>query len=349
MWGIIPAAGRGSRIQPLAFSKELLPVGSRVDGGANAPARSANICVERMILGGADKICFVISPGKSDILEYYGARLWQRQRRLCGAAAGRAACAMPSSARCRSSRPMSRWWSGCPTPSGFPSPTLAASARRHALVPAVPGRAAGTVRCRGAATTQERVREIRVKQQDAGTDWVWGAFKMPGRVFAGCTSSGARGGASDEYIGTLVNAYLAAGRRRGRRQGRRGLCRCRHPARLPRRPCSCSPRWREDESPAGAGRRSAGSPAAGRNRAKAAISGHDRNAVVGRGNPETGRGAGTVVPQSRSRGVRTAPSHFLGDYPEVKWRRFADAIPRGPAAEDRCSTSAAMPASIRWR
>ena len=25
MWGIIPAAGRGSRIQPLAFSKELLP------------------------------------------------------------------------------------------------------------------------------------------------------------------------------------------------------------------------------------------------------------------------------------------------------------------------------------
>ena len=27
MWGIIPAAGAGSRIQPLAFSKELLPVG----------------------------------------------------------------------------------------------------------------------------------------------------------------------------------------------------------------------------------------------------------------------------------------------------------------------------------
>lgn len=27
-------------------------------------------------------------------------------------------------------------------------------------------------------------------------------------------------------------------------------------------------------------------------------------------------------------GVNTAPSHFLGDYPAVKWRRFADAIPR---------------------
>src|SRR5690349_18569736 len=27
-------------------------------------------------------------------------------------------------------------------------------------------------------------------------------------------------------------------------------------------------------------------------------------------------------------GVRTAPDHFLGDYPTVKWRRFEHAIPR---------------------
>ena len=33
MWGIIPAAGNGTRIQPLAFSKELLPVGSRFGMG----------------------------------------------------------------------------------------------------------------------------------------------------------------------------------------------------------------------------------------------------------------------------------------------------------------------------
>src|SRR5690349_3479826 len=26
-------------------------------------------------------------------------------------------------------------------------------------------------------------------------------------------------------------------------------------------------------------------------------------------------------------GVKTAPNHFLGDYPEVKWRRFASSIP----------------------
>ncbi|MDQ2079833.1 TIGR04290 family methyltransferase [Xanthobacteraceae bacterium Astr-EGSB] len=32
-------------------------------------------------------------------------------------------------------------------------------------------------------------------------------------------------------------------------------------------------------------------------------------------------------------GVATAPSHFLGDYPAVKWRRFADAIPRDLACK----------------
>jgi glucose-1-phosphate thymidylyltransferase len=75
MWGIIPAAGIGSRIQPLAFSKELLPVGSRFDGQTERPRAVSEYIVERMLIAGVDKICFVISPGKSDILEYYGAKV----------------------------------------------------------------------------------------------------------------------------------------------------------------------------------------------------------------------------------------------------------------------------------
>src|SRR3954453_16801796 len=74
MWGIVPAAGRGSRIQPLAFSKELLPVGSRSDKGIDRPCAVSEYLIERLILGGADKICFGTAPGKSDILEYYGDR-----------------------------------------------------------------------------------------------------------------------------------------------------------------------------------------------------------------------------------------------------------------------------------
>src|ERR1051326_9548020 len=72
MWGIVPAAGAGSRIQPLAFSKELLRVGSRYEGKFQRPRAVSEYLVERMIRAGANKICFVISPGKSDILEYFG-------------------------------------------------------------------------------------------------------------------------------------------------------------------------------------------------------------------------------------------------------------------------------------
>src|SRR3982751_6811053 len=72
MWGSVPPAGVGSRIQPLAFSKELLPVGSRFDHGVERPRAVSEHLVERMIRGGATKICFVISREKADILSYYG-------------------------------------------------------------------------------------------------------------------------------------------------------------------------------------------------------------------------------------------------------------------------------------
>jgi glucose-1-phosphate thymidylyltransferase len=62
MWGIIPAAGTGSRIQPLAFSKELLPVGSYISGETERPRAVSEYLVERMINEGVNKICFVISP-----------------------------------------------------------------------------------------------------------------------------------------------------------------------------------------------------------------------------------------------------------------------------------------------
>lgn len=53
MWGVIPAAGNGTRIQPLAFSKELLPVGSRIEDGVERPKAVSEYLVERLMLGGA--------------------------------------------------------------------------------------------------------------------------------------------------------------------------------------------------------------------------------------------------------------------------------------------------------
>src|SRR4051812_13851725 len=81
MWGIIPAAGSGTRIQPLAFSKELLPVGSRLDGDVERPKAVSEYLVERMIKAGASRICFVIAPDKADIVAYYRAGL--RDAHVC--------------------------------------------------------------------------------------------------------------------------------------------------------------------------------------------------------------------------------------------------------------------------
>src|ERR1041385_5770573 len=75
MWGLIPAAGAGSRIQPLAFSKELLPLGSRHENGRDRPRAVSEYLIERMLLAGVDKLCFIISAGKTDILQYYGNRV----------------------------------------------------------------------------------------------------------------------------------------------------------------------------------------------------------------------------------------------------------------------------------
>jgi len=54
VWGIIPAAGNGTRIQPLAFSRELLPM-----AGEDRPKAVSEYLVERMEAGGATKLAFV--------------------------------------------------------------------------------------------------------------------------------------------------------------------------------------------------------------------------------------------------------------------------------------------------
>ena len=89
MWGLIPAAGLGSRIQPLAFSKELLPIGSRLDGDTERPARGQRVPDRADGEGRRHANRFVIAPGKSDILQYFGASVGRGARLLRGAAAAR--------------------------------------------------------------------------------------------------------------------------------------------------------------------------------------------------------------------------------------------------------------------
>jgi glucose-1-phosphate thymidylyltransferase len=57
----------------------------------------------------------------------------------------------------------------------------------------------------------DRVTEIQVKQPGAASKWIWGAFKMSARGFRELQSLWRTRDCRDEYFGTLVNAYIAAG------------------------------------------------------------------------------------------------------------------------------------------
>jgi dTDP-glucose pyrophosphorylase len=56
-----------------------------------------------------------------------------------------------------------------------------------------------------------RVSAIRVKAADATSHWIWGAFQMPGRTFQALFDLWKERGEADEYVGTLVNAWIKRG------------------------------------------------------------------------------------------------------------------------------------------
>ena len=210
MLGIIPAAGAGTRIQPLAFSKELLPVGGRLDGTVERPRAVSEYLVERMTIAGADKICFVISAGKSDILEYYGGGkinsasfifvVQPEPAGLCDALFHAAPVVAPNESVLI----------GLPDTIWFPENGLCALPEGELTFLLFPVEEPQYL---DAVVTDERdrVEEIQVKQQNARSNWVWGAFKMPGHIFHDLHALWLERERRDEYFGTLVNAYIAKG------------------------------------------------------------------------------------------------------------------------------------------
>jgi glucose-1-phosphate thymidylyltransferase len=210
-WGIVPAAGQGSRMQPLAFSKELLPVGSRAEGDHERPRAVSEYLLERLVLGGATRICIVIAPGKSDILEYYGGGVFSAEvfyavqpkpAGLCDAVFRAAPLIRPDD------------WAlvGLPDTVWYPEDGLARlpddplsfllfRVEHPQFFDAVVTDPSGAIE------------EIQVKRADARSMWVWGAFKMSGAALHDLYTLWRQPGRGDEYIGSLVNAYLAQGGR----------------------------------------------------------------------------------------------------------------------------------------
>jgi glucose-1-phosphate thymidylyltransferase len=211
MWGIVPAAGQGSRMQPLAFSKELLPVGSRVEANRERPRAVSEYLVERLVLGGATKLCIVISPGKSDILEYYGGNVFAadvfyavqpQAAGLCDAVF-RAAPLVGRDEPVLIGLPDTIWYpdDALTYLGDDPLSLLCFPVEHPELFDAVIADDAGNVE------------EIQVKQPGARSSWIWGALRFTGETFHELHDLWRQPGRGDEYIGTLVNAWLAAGGR----------------------------------------------------------------------------------------------------------------------------------------
>lgn len=215
VWGIIPAAGAGSRIQPLAFSLELLPLGSRMDRAIERPRAVSEYLIDRMLLAGVTRLCFVISPGKSDILGYYGAGLGgahlsyvvqPQPGGLCDAIF-RAAPLVRADDTALVGLPDTVWF----PEDGFCRLAAAGGRRQLSFLLFCVDRP----ELFDAVVTDhvDAVREIQVKSPRARTPWVWGAVTMPGRVLHELQALWKQRDPRDEYIGTRVNAYLERGGR----------------------------------------------------------------------------------------------------------------------------------------
>jgi dTDP-glucose pyrophosphorylase len=162
-----------------------------------------------MVRGGADKIGFIIAPGKADIVRHFGSEfdraaityvVQPKPSGLCDAIFRLVPFIRPD-------EPVIV---GLPDTIWFPEDALSGLADdRFAflLFPVERPELFDAVVIDGNA----RVREVQVKRAGATTNWIWGAFKMPGVILHELHRLWLQRGRSDEYVGTLVNAWIEGG------------------------------------------------------------------------------------------------------------------------------------------
>lgn len=184
---------------------------SRFDGEAERPRAVSEYLVERMLLAGATHLCFVISPGKSDIVSYYGGEIGeaaicyavqQRPAGLCDAIF-RALPFVGDGEEVLIGLPDTVWFPD----DGFSAlpddelSFLCFPVERPEFFDAV------------VFDADDRVLEIQVKRAGAASHWIWGAFKMPVAILRELQGLWLEREQKDVYMGTLVNEWLARGGR----------------------------------------------------------------------------------------------------------------------------------------
>jgi glucose-1-phosphate thymidylyltransferase len=212
MIGIIPAAGAGQRIQPLGCSKELLPVGSRLVNGAERPKAVSEYLVERMIAAGAEQICMVISAEKTDIVKYYAERNYaaeifyavqRKPQGLCDALF-RAEPFARRHDRVLIGLPDTIWF---PENAYVPALDLDQADVNLVLFPVNDPTVFDAVVCDDLGFVQQ----VQVKRRDAASHWIWGAVTARGESFHRLKLLWESRHRTDEFLGDLLNAFIAAG------------------------------------------------------------------------------------------------------------------------------------------
>lgn len=212
MIGIIPAAGAGTRIQPLGCSKELLPVGSRFCDGIERPKAVAEYLVERMIAAGAEQICMVISSEKADIVRYFAERdyaaeifyvVQHKPEGLCDALF-RAEVFARNHHEVLLGLPDTIWF---PENAYCPALEFGPAEVNLVLFPVPNPTAFDAVICDDLGYVQQ----VEVKKLKPHSHWIWGAITATGEAFHALKLLWESRHHADVYIGDLFNAYIAAG------------------------------------------------------------------------------------------------------------------------------------------
>lgn len=184
-------------------------MGAAAQGEIRRPRAVSDFLMERLAAAGVKRICMVISADKSDILEYYGGSAWSAS--VCYAVQPEPAGLCDALFRAAPLiHPDDPVLVGLPDTIWFPVRgfTLLPPERfSFLLFPVAEPRFFDAVEC-GAAG---RVERIRVKDPAARSHWIWGAFRLPGWLFHNLRELWLERGCMDEYLGTLVNAWIERG------------------------------------------------------------------------------------------------------------------------------------------
>jgi glucose-1-phosphate thymidylyltransferase len=210
--GIIPAAGCGTRIQPLGCSKELLPVGSHHVNGAERPKAIAEYLIERMINAGAQQICMIISPEKHDLIRFFSERHYaadifyavqNKPAGLCDAVF-RTEPFIGRHEQVLIGLPDTIWF---PANSYASALDFSQSSVNLIAFPVADPTQFDSVLFDGRGMVQR----VDVKSAAARSKWIWGAIAATGDALRSLKELWQRRGASDIYLGDLFNAFIAEG------------------------------------------------------------------------------------------------------------------------------------------